>query len=361
MKALRSIFPWILWLLLGSIGVFSQPIPISRVEAIGFTVSDMDRSVDYYTRVLHFQKVSDMERSGASVERFKGLFGVRMRVVRLRLGQEELELSEYIAPQGPALPLNFQSNDLSFQHVAIVVSEMDQAYAWLRQNHVQHVSSGPQTLPAWNQQAGGIQAFYFKDPDGHVLEIIHFPTGKGDPRWQHPSGELFEGIDHTAIAVSDTEKSLAFYKDRLGMRITGTSENYGDEQEHLNNVYGARLRITSLRALHGPGVELLEYLVPKTGQPIPEDRKANNLAHWETLVNEEDIKAAWTYFKDNHIRLISVGVEGIDGDAPDARTGFLLEDPDGHVIAALSNAATGRAAMTGAAASLNHTQKRHEK
>jgi catechol 2,3-dioxygenase-like lactoylglutathione lyase family enzyme len=361
MKTLRSIFPWILWLLLGSIGVFSQPIPISRVEAIGFTVSDMDRSVDYYTRVLHFQKVSDVERSGASVERFKGLFGVRIRIVRLRLGEEELELSEYIAPQGIALPLNFQSNDLSFQHVAIVVSDIDQAYVWLRQNHVQHVSSGPQTLPMWNPQAGGIQAFYFKDPDGHVLEIIHFPLGKGDPRWQQRNRELFEGIDHTAIAVSNTEKSLAFYKDKLGMRITGTSENYGDEQEHLNNVFGARLRITSLRASRGPGVELLEYLVPKTGKRIPEDRKANDLAHWETLVNEEDVKAAWTYFKENHIRLISAGVETIDGDAPDARAGFLLEDPDGHVIGAMNNAATDQAAMTRAAACLNYTQKGQEK
>ena len=44
------------------------------------------------------------------------------------------------------------------------------------------------------------------------------------------------------------------------MTIAGTSENYGVEQEHLNNVFGARLRITALRAARGPGVELLEYL-----------------------------------------------------------------------------------------------------
>lgn len=336
MRFLRSLFPWILWLLFGSIGVFSQPVPVSRIEAVGFTVTDMDRSVDYYTRVLHFQKVSDLERSGAAIEHLKGLFGVRVRVVRLRLGEEELELSEYLAPKGRVQPLDFQSNDLSFQHVAIVVSDMDRAYAWLRQNHIEHVSSGPQTLPAWNQQASGIQAFYFKDPDGHVLEIIHFPAGKGDTRWQRSSRELFEGIDHTAIAVSDTEKSIAFYRDELGMRIAGTSENYGDEQEHLNNVFGARLRITSLRAPYGPGVELLEYLVPRTGKPIPKDTKANDLAHWETVVDERDLRGAWAYFVENHTPLISAGVESLDGDAVNPRAGFLLQDPDGHVIAAMN-------------------------
>ena len=45
------------------------------------------------------------------------------------------------------------------------------------------------------------------------------------------------------------------------MRVAGESENYGPEQERLNNVFGAHLRITALRAASGPGIELLEYLV----------------------------------------------------------------------------------------------------
>ena len=42
---------------------------------------------------------------------------------------------------------------------------------------------------------------------------------------------FFCGIDHTAIMVSDTETSLKFYRDTLGMQIAGESENYGTEQE----------------------------------------------------------------------------------------------------------------------------------
>jgi len=52
---------------------------------------------------------------------------------------------------------------------------------------------------------------------------------------------------------------MRFYRDTLGLRAARESENYGTEQEHLNNVFGARLRITGLRATDGPGIELLEY------------------------------------------------------------------------------------------------------
>ena len=155
---------------------------------------------------------------------------------------------------------------------------MDKAYAWLRARHVRQVSPEPQTLPAWNPNAGGVKAFYFRDPDDHNLEILWFPPDKGAPKWHQPAGDrLFLGIDHTAIAVADTDQSLAFYRDRLGLTVAGESDNYGPEQERLNNVFGAHLRITALRAPSGPGIELLEYLTPRDGRPMPPDTKAGRL------------------------------------------------------------------------------------
>ena len=66
-------------------------------------------------------------------------------------------------------------------------------------------------------------------------------------------------------------------RNALGFNVAGESENYGSEQEHLNNVRGARLRITGLRAVAGPGIELLEYLSPRDGRPLPRDQNANDL------------------------------------------------------------------------------------
>jgi catechol 2,3-dioxygenase-like lactoylglutathione lyase family enzyme len=164
------------------------------------TVSDMNRSVDFYTRVLGFTRGSDAEVMGEAYEELRDVFPVRMRVVRLQLGRELLELTEYLAPRGRPAPVDAQSNDRWFQHVAIVVQDMDLAYERLRAARVAHVSPAPQRLPDWNPNAGGIRAFYFRDPDGHPLELIWFPPGKGDPRWQEPGEALFLGIDHTAIA-----------------------------------------------------------------------------------------------------------------------------------------------------------------
>lgn len=232
---------------------------VVAVDTLMIPVSDLDRAADFFTHVLDFEKQSEVEVAGESAERLLGVFGLRVRIARLKLGDESIDLMEYLAPRGRVVPHDSRSQDRWFQHLAIVTNDMDRAYGRLRAAKVRHASSGPQRLPDWNPSAGGIRAFYFRDPDDHVLELIQFPPDKGDPRWRSPTQRLFLGIDHTAIVVDDTDAGLRFYRDVLGLRIAGESENYGTEQEHLNHVFGARLRITALRAARGPGVELLEY------------------------------------------------------------------------------------------------------
>ena len=317
-----------------------DPPLVRAVETVGMTVADMDRSVDFYSQVLAFTVVSDVEVTGTDVERLQGVFGLRMRVVRMRLGDEQIELTEYLAPRGRPIPPGTRSQDRSFQHIAIVTSDMASAYRRLRAHHVEHASTGPQRLPDWNPNAGGIEAFYFKDPDGHVLEAIHFPPGKGSPRWQcdgtrtgAPSDcPLFMGIDHTAIVVADTAASLRFYGDLLGLVVAGTSENYGPEQEHLNNVAGAHLRITGLRAAAGPGLELLEYLAPRDGKPAPADLAANDVAHWETNVATADVDAAVARLRALRTPFVSPGAVTRRDDTLGFHAAAMVRDPDGHAL-----------------------------
>ena len=112
-----------------------QPL-VTGVDAVGITVSDMDRAVDFYSKVLTFEKVSDVEVAGETYEHLEGVFGLRMRVVRMRLGDEFIELTEYLAPKGRPIPVDSRSNDRWFQHIAIIVSDMDKAYRVLRENKV---------------------------------------------------------------------------------------------------------------------------------------------------------------------------------------------------------------------------------
>jgi catechol 2,3-dioxygenase-like lactoylglutathione lyase family enzyme len=309
-------------------GQAAKPL-ISAVASVGMTVEDLDSSVEFYSRVLSFSKIREVELFGDSWEHLEGIFGLRIRIAWLQLGSEQIELKEYLAPRGRPVPPSL-SNDHWFQHIAIITSDMDRAYTWLRHNRVRSISSGPQLLPDYIKAAAGIRAFYFEDPDGHPLEILQFPPDKGDPKWHQSTSQLFLGIDHTAIVIGDTETSLRFYRDILGFKVSGQSENYGPEQEHLNGVFGARLRITSLRASSGPGIELLEYLAPTNGRSLPGDERANDLIYHETCLVTENIEAASRWLREARSPFISSAIVPF----PKAEAGFhavlLIRDPDGH-------------------------------
>lgn len=325
------------WLLIGLLAIAAfvasaHGQTVTRIRTVGFTVSDMDRAIDFYTHVLPFEKVSDAEVYGTEFEHLSGVFGARVRIVDLKLGSEKLELTEYLTPQGRPIPVDSRSNDRWFQHVAIIVSDMDKAYQLLRQNRIRHASTGPQTLPAYIAAAAGIKAFYFKDPDDHVLEILQFPDGKGLPKWHElaNTGKLFLGIDHTAIAVGDSDESLKFYRDQLGLSVAGTSDNYGPEQEHLNNVFGAKLHITGLRTKQdGIAVEFLEYIAPRDGRPFPKDTRSNDLWHWETSFEASLLDQ---FFAANHPDLISSGIVNFADRGMGFSKGALVRDPDGHAV-----------------------------
>ena len=323
-------FALTLLLALGDVSAFAQSSKIA-VESVGMTVSDMDQAVAFYS-ALTFHKVSDVEVLGQEYEHLEGVFGARMRLVRMQLGNEYLDLTQYLAPPGRPVPLDSRSNDLWFQHIAIVVRDMDQAFEKLRALKVHFVSTAPQTLPASIAAAAGIKAFYFRDPDQHNLEIIYFPPGKGDPRWQEKTDKLFLGIDHTAIGISNTDSSLKFYRDLLGFRKAGESENFGTEQEHLNQVFGAHLRITGMRANAGPGIEFLQYLTPRDGRLRPPDVHANDIVHWQTIIAINDIDLMAKKLRDAHSDFVSSGVTVVPKDKSGFSKGVLISDPDGHGV-----------------------------
>ena len=307
---------------------FAQSI---AVDGVGITVSDIDRAVAFYSS-LTFQKVSDTQVMGDAYEHLEGVFGARMRIVRMRLGEEHIDLIQYLAPPGRPVPVDSRSNDLWFQHIAIVVRDMDEAFAKLRQLKVQFVSTAPQTLPSSIPAATGIKAFYFRDPDQHNLEVIYFPQGKGDPRWQQKKDNLFLGIDHTAIGISNTDASLKFYRDLLGLRKAGESENFGTEQEHLNQVFGAHLHITGMRASGGPGIEFLEYLTPRDGRARPPDIHANDVVHWQTVVRTDDVMGMASKLREAHVPFVSSSVVATSKQDTGFSKGVLVSDPDGHDV-----------------------------
>lgn len=226
-----AILVLVIALLHGGMAARSSARPlVQSVGPIEMTVSDMDRATRFYSSVLSFEKVADRTVRDPNYLRLEGVLGESARIVRMRLGNEYIELTQFQGTENRPIPSNSRSNDRWFQHIAIVVSDMRRAYEKLHDAHVEQISLGPQRLPDWNVNAAGIDAFYFNDPDRHPLEIIHYPPDKGQAKWHNPSDRLFLGIDHTAIAIGDTNVSLRFYRDLFGFRAAGASDNSGIEQ-----------------------------------------------------------------------------------------------------------------------------------
>jgi len=329
----QQLWPALLLLIFLSAHTTGFTQPALDVESVTITVSDMDEILPFYTEVLPFR---ESERFTLDKKTAADLYGTgrntaAVNLVKLELGNEQIYLQEFSESEGKSIPPDSKSNDLWFQHIAIVVSDMEQAYDELRHHNVTHVSTFPQTLPKTIPAAAGIKAFYFRDPDGHNLELIWFPEGKGDPRWQQYSNELYLGIDHTAIAVSDTDFQKLFYEELLGLQVVGTSENYGTEQEHLNQVFGARLDITGLGAENGMGVEFLEYIAPPGGRPYPENSSVQDLWHWHTTIIVDDIETVYQPALANY-EIISNGVVNLQDTQMPYNRGFLMRDADGHAV-----------------------------
>ena len=302
-------------------------------------MADLDRSIEFYTTVLGFTKIGDRQVTGMEAvdeisletERLPSTAAIQLRVVDLQLGAETIELTAYITPTGRPIPSDARSNDRWFQHIAIVVSDIDRAYQHLCGHRVAKISPSPQTLPDWNPVAGGIQAFYFQDPDGHNLELIQFPTDKGDPKWQK-TDSLFLGIDHTAIVVTDTAASRNFYCDLLGMKLKQESENFGVEQEQLSGVANARVRISSLLAPAGIGIELLEYLAPTDGRPIPLDTEFNDLWCCQTNIIVTDPLNTVQQLSAAQFPLISAEISVVSESPLQFARQCVFQDPDRHTI-----------------------------
>jgi catechol 2,3-dioxygenase-like lactoylglutathione lyase family enzyme len=259
-------------------------VQAERIVRVSRVVSDLSRAESFYASALGFRVVSRGPVDPAVLHAF-GIAHVGADEVLMRIGQEEIGLVQFVA-LGRPYPADSRSADLWFRHLAIVVTDMEAAYAHLRSNNQwQPISSGgPQTLPP---SGGGVRAFKFRDPDGHPLELLWLPPGHGRAVWhelQPPAaGTLpFIGIDHTALAVSSTRRSLAFYRS-LGMRPCDRSVNVGSAQSDLDGLRSARVKVTGLRPAsnEGPGLKLLAYRPP--GRPTESASVIDLSSDWVAL------------------------------------------------------------------------------
>ena len=183
-----------------------------------------------------------------------GLGGRGMRTPMM-LGKQRVDLDGFDR-QGRPYPAGADAASLVFQHLAIVTSDAEAAGARAKKAGATPISRGGTiTLPP---SAGGVTAVKFRDPEGHPLEFLQFPDNH-DGEWRG-SGML--GIDHSAISISDLDRSEHFYQAH-GLRRRQPTLNQGSTQEALDGLDDVRVDVLPMMPSEKPPhLELLHYRRP---------------------------------------------------------------------------------------------------
>lgn len=316
--------------------------PTPHLLAIGFSTADAETAASFYTQTLGFERTQTLTIDAGAYADLVGLPGAQLKLVRLQLGLETLELTEVVTlgsgnRPGRPVPADSRSCDLWFQHICIVVSDLAAAHGQLQPaiqaGLVRAISTEPQTLPAWNMAAAGIQAYKCRDQEGHSLELLEFPADKGEARWHGGSG-LFLGIDHSAISIANTAASSRFYGEVLGLNPGGGGINSGPSQDGLDGLSDTQVRITAYRCPSGAGLEALQYLWPNSGRPIPPDQATQDLAHWQIRLQVDDLEATASRIEASGLGRCCSSVMDLANQS--TALGFdralQVADPDGHQL-----------------------------
>jgi catechol 2,3-dioxygenase-like lactoylglutathione lyase family enzyme len=239
----------------------------------------------------------------------------------MRLGAERLELVEDRGRVSRQPPAEAARDGSAVARIALAVNDIEQASLWLQRQHVQGT---PEASADARQNTTGVRALSFEDPDGHALEIVEYPAGQGDARWQRPTDRVFLGIDHAALVVGDTDESLRFYRDTLGLRVTARRESDAPEPSSAGTT--GRSRITTLRGGGGPAIELFESPAPRDARP------ASQRGSRQTLVVTTDAKlpvagAGWSSAENERGKIVSIADATLG-----FRRGVTALDPDGHRV-----------------------------
>ena len=237
---------------------------VAALLGLSRTVADLTRTEAFYRDGLGFRRLGPIGRIPTSLLEALDRPDASGACLRMGLGRQTIA---FLAFDGPGQdPVEASADDPWFQHAAIVVSDMERAFAQVQRLSPIRISEGdPQTLPA---ASGGVTAWKFRDPDGHPLELLAFPRGGTGSPWAGAT-DLFAGIDHSAIVVSDAEAAIAFFRDGLGLDLAARGLNSGPEQAALDGLPGPVVDVIALAPARvtTPHVEVLHYRAPAASRP----------------------------------------------------------------------------------------------
>jgi len=146
------------------------------VHHLGFTVSDLDRSVEFYSRLLRVEPFLRRVYREEFVSEIVGYEGTVMDCAMFAIPRSGaiLELLQYLEP--PPGRVSMETFNVGNAHLCLVVDDLDEEYRRLVETGVE-LRSPPVTVPSdiEEEPGRGGKALYLRDPDGITVELLELP------------------------------------------------------------------------------------------------------------------------------------------------------------------------------------------
>ena len=138
---------------------------INGLEHVGLSVSNLERSIDFYCKNLQCEVIRIIEaNTNPLLGEVVGTAGCVARIAHLKSGQNMLELFEYITPKGRKIPEDFKQADNGFIHAGFCSSDVRNDYLKLKQKGVVFISEPVEFRK-------DVWICYFYGPDHEVCEL----------------------------------------------------------------------------------------------------------------------------------------------------------------------------------------------
>jgi catechol 2,3-dioxygenase-like lactoylglutathione lyase family enzyme len=150
-----------------------MPFRIIAADHTGITVSDLERSLEFWQTVLGFEISHRAHQTGEMAAEITGVPGAEIKLAVVKApGGHKIELLQYLAPSDRK-HVDLRPCDVGSVHVALTVDNLDAvlqriaASGWKAAGKPQTLMTGPNA---------GKRVIYVRDPDGTTIEFMELPS-----------------------------------------------------------------------------------------------------------------------------------------------------------------------------------------
>ena len=147
---------------------------VSRIDHVGITTSNIERSLDFYRDLLGMRLIDDIVVTSHEIAQLLGVDSVELRLVDLDSGDGRVvELIQYLQPPGKRS--DYESRDPATGHIAFTIDDLERVRLKIEAAGGTVISRRPVTIDDPGGPFDGATCLYLRDPDGMILELVQRP------------------------------------------------------------------------------------------------------------------------------------------------------------------------------------------